>query len=179
MPTAYNPKHLFVLSEQEPDALEALVRRAAQQMLQAALESEVDEFLARSRDQRSDGKAECRGYRNGKAKERKITLGSGAIRVQMPRVRDGPDGQEPVESRLIKPYMRRSRTLTELFPKLFIEAVATRDFEPALRWLLGQEAPLSPATISRLNAQFKQEYENWRRQRWAALPIVYLWADGV
>lgn len=178
MKKAYNQQKLFVLSEKEDDPLEALARRAAQAMLQEALEEEAEEFLARRRYQRS-GVEQFRGYRNGAAKERKISIGSGTIKVRVPRVSDVPPDQEPFESQLVKPYQKRSRTLEELFPKLFIEGLATRDFEPALRCLLGQDAPLSPSTISRLNAQFKADYEAWRKQKLEALQIVYLWADGV
>jgi hypothetical protein len=46
----------------------------------------------------------------------------------------------------------------ELFPKQFIEGLATQDFEPALRALLGTESALSPSTVSWLNQQFKVEY---------------------
>lgn len=182
MTKAYNQHYPFVLSEKNtPDPLETLVRRAAQAMLQEALECEVDEFLARRPYQRSgsDTQPEFRGYRNGYAPARKITVGSGALKVKVPRVSDVPEGHDEFASRLIKPYQRRSRTLDELFPKLFIEGLATRDFEPALRSLLGQDAPLSPSTISRLNRQFKDEYEAWRTHRLDALPIVYVWADGV
>ena len=44
------------------DVLEAVVRSGAQQLLQAALEAEVEEFLGRARYQRVP---EFRGYRNG------------------------------------------------------------------------------------------------------------------
>lgn len=179
MNKAYNQHNPFVLSAKEAgDPLEALVRRAAQVMLQEALEREVEEFLERRRYERSDDE-QFRGYRNGMAKERQVTIGSGTIKVQMPRVSDVPQTQEPFASQLIKPYQKRSNTLNELFPKLFIEGLATRDFEPALRCLLGQDAPLSPSTISRLNQKFKGDYEHWRRQRLEGLQIVYLWADGV
>ena len=179
MTKEYNHQQLFVLPEKEDDLLEALVRRAAQQMLQAALDREVNEFLARARYQRSASEEGFRGYRNGAAKERKITIGSGTIKVKMPRVSETPETVEPFESKLLKPYQRRSQTLNEVFPKLFIEGLATRDFEPALRCLVGKEAPLSPSTISRMNAQFKQGYEDWRRARLDQLRIVYLWADGI
>ena len=43
---------------------------------------------------------------------------------------------------------------------------------------MGAEAALSPSTISRLNAGFKLEYEDWSRSSLAALPIVYVWVDG-
>ncbi len=100
------------------------------------------------------------------------TVGSGTIKVKVPRVSDVPESQAQFESRLVSPYQKRSRTLSEVFPKLFIEGLATRDFEPALRCLMGAEAALSPSTISRLNAGFKAEYEEWTKSSLSTLPIV-------
>lgn len=165
----------FSTTETAADPLEALARQGARQMLQAALEAEVAEHLQRQRYQRGDTP---RGYRNGYLPERTLTLGSGAVAVKVPRVSDEPDG-ERFESKLIKPYQKRSQTVEALFPKLFIEGLATRDFEPALRALLGTESALSPSTVSRLNQQFKAEYEAWGKRSLAETRFVYLYADGI
>ena len=118
---------IFTVSTKEPDPLEAIVQRGARVMLQAALEHEVCEYLERTKHERVEEEKEFRGYRNGYAKERKITVGSGTIKVKLPRVADVPAEQEPCESRIVKPSQRRSRTLEEVFPNLFIEGLATRD----------------------------------------------------
>mgnify|MGYP002082565438 FL=1 len=62
---------------------------------------------------------------------------------------------------------------------MFIEGLATRDFEPALRALVGEDAPLSPSSVSRLNKQFREEYGEWKTRRLDTLEIIYVWADGV
>jgi transposase-like protein len=170
---------MFVSAEKEEDPIESLVRRGARLMLEEALELEVAEYLERARFKRIKSGEEFRGYRNGYSKQRKITVGSGLIKVKVPRVSDIPEGQEEFESRIISPYQRRSRSIEEVFPKLFIEGLATRDFEPALRCLMGEESSLSPSTISRLNQKFKQEYEDWTRSSLSSLPIVYVWVDGI
>ena len=169
----------FSTSSIEDDPIEALVRQGAKIMLQAALEAEVNDFLQRQSHQRTNPNTDFRGYRNGSAKERNLTFGSGTIKIKAPRVCDVPANQQPFASHILKPYQRRSQTLSQVFPNLFIEGLATRDFEPALRCLPGSEAALSPSTISRLNAQFKQEYEDWQKSSLAALPIVYVWVDGI
>lgn len=178
MNESYN-ESFFTVSRDEPDALEAIVRRGAKVMLQAALEQEVTEYLERRRHHRTEAGEEFRGYRNGRAKERSLTLGSGTIKLKVPRVSDIPVEQEPFESQFVKPYQRRSRTLEETFPRLFIEGLATRDFEPALRCLLGAEAALSPSTIVRLNQKFRAEYEDWTKSSLSQLPIIDVWVDGV
>jgi transposase-like protein len=172
-------EQLLTVAPGEGDALETIVRRGAKVLLQAALEAEVTEYLERQKYARQAAGEEFRGYRNGVGKERSLTVGSGTIKLQVPRVADVPADQEPFASKLVKPYQRRSQSLDEVFPKLFLEGLATRDFEPALRSLLGAEAPLSPATIVRLNQQFKGEYEDWTKSSLSAVPICYLWVDGI
>jgi putative transposase len=170
---------MFSTSSTQDDPIEALVRQGARAMLQAALEAEVNDYLQRQPHQRTNPDADFRGYRNGSAKEPNLTFGSGTIKVKAPRVSQTPENQQPFASQILKPYQRRSQSLSQVFPNLFIEGLATRDFEPALRCLLGSEAALSPSTISRLNAQFKQEYEDWQKSNLASLPIVYVWVDGI
>lgn len=170
---------LLSVAPGEGDPLETIVRRGAKLLLQSALEAEVTEYLERQKHARQVAGEEFRGYRNGVGKERKLTVGSGTIKLQVPRVADVPKGQEPFESKLVQPYQRRSKSLDEVFPQLFLEGLATRDFEPALRSLLGAEAPLSPSTIVRLNQQFKREYEDWTKSSLSGQAICYVWVDGI
>jgi len=168
---------MFSTNETGGDPLEVLAREGARQMLQAALEAEVTEYLQRPRYERSED-GQGKGYRNGHLPERTLTLGSGSVKVKVPRVSDEPVG-ERFQSQIVKPYQKRSQTVEELFPKLFIEGLATRDFEPALRSLLGAESALSPSTVSRLNQQFKAEYEDWCKRPLSESKIVYMYADGI
>jgi len=57
-------------------------------MLHRALELEVDEYLDRHSDDR-DENGHARVTRNGKARPRKVTIGSGTMEVTVPRIRDG------------------------------------------------------------------------------------------
>lgn len=156
-------------------SLESYIRSAAQRMIQAALELEVEEFLQRARGEKSDAE-EFRGYRNGYHRERVVATAVGGLQVKVPRV---SDNREKFASGLVKPYQRRSEGLNNLFPKLFIEGLATRDFEPALRFLVGNEAPLSASAISRLNKQFKLDYETWQKTDLKGKRFYYIYADGV
>jgi transposase-like protein len=50
----------------------------------------------------------------------------------------------------------------------------------ALTALLGPDAPnLSPAVISRLTGEWKDEYERWQKRDLSARHYAYAWADGV
>jgi transposase-like protein len=157
------------------DQLEELARQGAPEMLMAALHDDRDAYLGRGRYERSEV---YRGYRNGRTPHR-LTLGCGTVELDLPRVRDIPAGQEPFESKIVRKYQRRSDTIDETFMKLFIEGLATRDFEPALRLLVGERAPLSPSTISRLTQKFKLQYAAFEKQGLSERKYVYLWCDGI
>lgn len=51
--------------------------------------------------------------------------------------------------------------------------------EPSLRFLVGEQAPLSPSSISRLNQEFKKDYENWQKTDLSGKKFYYIYADGV
>jgi putative transposase len=159
--------------------LDMIAREGARQMLVAVLEAEVTEFLGRQRYERtefSEPSLSRPGYRNGYGKGRRVTLGTGTVRVRAPRVRDT---QERFVSQVLPAYRRRSQAVQALIPELYVQGLATGDFEPALRGLLGETASLSPSTVVRLKAQWESEYEAWRRRSLHEHQYVYLWCDGV
>lgn len=177
----YNEKQIFDNLEPEENlefsafSLESYIRSAAQRMIQAALEMEVEEFLQRAKYDKTSAE-EFRGYRNGHHRERVVSTAVGGLTVKVPRV---SDNAEKFKSKLVEPYQRRSQGLNNLFPKLFIEGLSTRDFEPSLRFLVGEQAPLSPSSISRLNQEFKKDYENWQKGDLSDKKFYYIYADGV
>ena len=144
-------------------------------MLMSVLGEEVDAYLGRGKYKRGDG---FRGYRNGRSPPR-LTLGSGTVALRTPRVRDIPSEQEPFESKTIRKYQRRSDTSDETFMNLFVEGLATRDFERSLRLPVGEQAPLSPSVISRLTRRFKAQYDAFDRRDLSEHAFVYIWADGI
>jgi putative transposase len=157
--------------------LDEVARTGALRLLREVLEGEVEEFLGRKRYERSNHEAEqFRGYRNGYGKERHVTVGSGTLPIRAPRVRQSC---EPFESLVLSSYQRRSPAVQELIPELYVQGLATGDFEPALRGLLGERAALSPSTIVRLKQQWHAEYEAWRIRSLEEQRYVYLWCDGV
>ncbi len=81
---------------------------------------------------------------------------------------------------MLPPYLRRSRSLDELIPWLYLKGVSTGDFTDALRVLLGENAPgLSANCVVRLKEQWSAEYERWSRRDLSQTQYVYLWADGI
>ena len=163
-------------SRPEWDELENWVRGKVQQFIQGVLEEEVTEFLGRGKSERRDLVDGKGGYRNGHGKERKLTLSSGTIKLRRPRVRDS---EERFESRVLALFARRSKELSELIPELYLHGLAEGDFELALGGLLGDDAPISASTVSRLKDKWNSELAGWNKRPLGHLEVVYVWVDGV
>ena len=165
------------------DVLTEIARQGARKMLATALEEEVAEYLAAAVDAR-DANGRRLVVRNGHAEEREVQTGLGAIKVQAPRVRDRrtDEAGEPVRfsSRILPPYLRRTRSVEELLPWLYLRGISTNGFDDALAALFGEDAPgMSPSTIVRLKAVWEPEYERWTRRPLGGKRYVYVWVDGV
>ena len=162
--------------------LDQVVRRGAQQILQQAIETEVEEFLQQHQGRR-DGNGNRVVVRNGHQAARKIVTGAGALEVRQPRVRDkSPAKSERVQfsSAILPPYLRRSKTIEEFIPWLYLKGISTGDFSEALQTLLGEQVKgLSPNVIVRLKEQWTAEYEEWSRRDLTGQQYVYIWADGI
>lgn len=177
-----------VVSIEEPttgkDALTEVLREGAQRLLAEAIQAELEELLEEYENER-DGEGRQRLVRNGYLPLRKIQTGIGGIPIRIPRVRDRGSGEESEEiirfrSSLVPPYLRRSKSVQELLPLLYLKGISTGDFSEALSVLLGPDAPgLSAKTISRLKGQWMQDYERWRQRDLSKKRYVYCWADGV
>jgi putative transposase len=163
-------------SSQMWERLEAFVREQIQRVIQALLEEEVTALLGRRKSARRAAVDTSAGLRNGYGNPRRLTLTAGTVTVRRPRVR-GLD--ERFVSRVLPLFKRRTREVGELLPQLYLHGLALGDFDVALRGLLGDAAPLSPASLIRLKAQWQLEYEAWKRRRLDNLEVVYVWADGL
>jgi transposase-like protein len=147
--------------------------------LAQAIEMEVAILLAQYADRR-DGQGRQAIVRNGYLPERDVQTGIGAVRVQVPRVRDRRGAGIRFHSALLPPYIRRSKSLEALLPWLYLKGVSSGDFSEALQALLGPDAPgLSPATLSRLKQGWQEELAQWQQRDLTGKRYVYFWVDGV
>ena len=161
-----------------PRDLDGLAREGAKRMLAAALELEVEAYLAKHAEAR-DERGHALVVRNGKARQRKVTVGSGTIDVEAPRVHDRRPGKK-FTSRILPPWMRRSPKVNEVIPLLYLRGLSTGDFREALPVLLGEAASgLSPANINRQMGVWEAEIAAWRTRDLSEVDYVYVWADGV
>jgi putative transposase len=159
--------------------LEELVRRGAREIIQRAIEAEVQLLLEQYDDvQLLDGRRAV--VRNGTLPEREILTAVGPVTVQVPKVRDRSGSGVKFNSALAPPYVRRSARVAAALPWLYLKGVSSGDLGEALEVLVGDGAKgLSPAALGRLKAQWSEEYQGWRRRSLADSQYAYWWVDGI
>jgi putative transposase len=163
--------------------LDALAREGARRMLAAALEAEVDAYLAAHADQR-DEHGRRLVVRNGHARQREVLTAAGAMAVRAPRVDDRrvdpATGQRArFRSVILPPWCRKSPKVAEVLPLLYLHGLSTGDFVAALEGFFGSGAGLSAAVITRLVAAWQADYQAFCQRDLSDRDYVYCWADGV
>jgi transposase-like protein len=163
------------------DALSLLLRRGAQQLLAQAIEAEVTEWIE-SHAHLTNETGHRQVVRNGRLPKRSITTGIGPVEIEQPRVLDrrSKEEAEPFSSKILPPYLRKTKSIEELIPWLYLKGVSTGDFSEALAALLGPNAPgLSASTVTRLKTVWEEEFQEWNRRYLEGKQYVYVWVDGV
>ncbi len=169
----------FAGREAISDPLTALLRSGARQLINQAVEAELQELLSWHSGRRTeDGHAVV--VRNGHLPERELQTGLGPVTVKIPKVRSRTGEPVAFRSVLVPPYVRKTKSLEAALPWLYLKGVSSGEMGEALKVLIGVEAKgLSSSTVSRLKQIWGQEYRSWRddpldNERW-----IYVWADGV
>lgn len=157
--------------------LDQIARAGAKKLLAHALELEVEEYIQKNQNLLKDN-----GHRlvtrNGRGKARKVTVGSGTIEIQCPRVNDEREGHK-FESTILPPYMRKSPNVESVLPLLYLKGLSGNEFYSALSGLLGENAGgLSSASICALKKIWEREYDLWASRK-ISDEYVYVYADGV
>ena len=99
--------------------LEDLIRRGAQDLIQKAIEVEVQELLASFDNVRLLGGRQA-VVRNGYLPERDILTPIGQVPVRVPKVRDRSGNGVKFNSALVPPYVRRSKRVSAALPWLYL-----------------------------------------------------------
>ena len=108
----------------------------------------------------------------------------GQLKIQAQRVDDRRVDEQGrrfrFTSQILPPYLRRTKSVEELIPWLYLKGISTGDFSEALEALLGPDAPgLSATTVVRLKDVGRREYEAWSKRDLSGQRFVYIWADGI
>jgi transposase-like protein len=122
--------------------------------------------------------------RNGFLPEREITTGIGPLEVHQPRINDrrvDEDGERMhFTSSILPPYLRRTKSVDELIPWLYLKGISSGGFSDALTSILGPDAPgLSATNVVRLKQVWEKQFVEWNKRSLKDKRYVYLWVDGV
>ncbi|TAK64415.1 IS256 family transposase [Methylobacter sp.] len=161
------------------DSLTELLRQGARGLIEKAVETELQFFLSHY-EHVTDLHGRKTVVRNGYLPEREVLTGLGSITVKVPKVRDRSGAGVKFNSAIVPPYVRKAKRVEAALPWLYLRGISTGNMQDALSVLLGDEAKgLSPAVVSRLKAQWTEDYLAWNRRDLTDEKIVYLWADGI
>jgi transposase-like protein len=163
--------------------LDQIVREGARRMLAAALEAEVDDYLAAAAERDEHGRRRL-VVRNGHARQREVTTVAGSIPVRTPRANDrrtDPVTGERLRFRsvILPPWCRKRPKVAEVLPLLYLHGLSTGDFAPALEAFFGSAAGLSAAAVGRLLGAWQADYQAFCQRDLTERDDVYVWADGV
>ena len=172
-----------VVEIDEPSPLDQLLHDGARQMLMTAVEAEVAAYIE-AQQHEVDEKGRRLVVRNGQARQRTLVSGVGPLKIRAPRVDDRRVDEQGRKfrftSEILPPYLRRTKSVEELIPWLYLKGISTGDFSEALAALLGPDAPgLSATTVVRLKEVWRRDYEAWSKRDLSGQRFVYLWADGI
>ena len=162
--------------------IDDILRDGARRALQSAIEREVDEYVERNQ-RHLDENGHRLVVRNGHHPARKIQSGNGPIEVKQPRVNDKRLDEEGnrirFTSKILPPYLRKTKAIEELVPWLYLKGISTSDFPEALACLGHDGSGLSPTTVVRMKEIWQGQYENFCRRDLSGKRYVYVWADGI
>jgi len=164
------------------DPITDILRQGARKLLAQALETEVEIFINNYKEL-TDGSGHQRVVRNGYLPKRNIQTGIGPVPVNAPRVRDRhceSSNRIRFSSSILPAYLRKTKSMEELIPWLYLKGISTGDFSDALSALVGKDAPgLSSSTISRLKTVWEQDLQSWRKRDLSDKSYAYFWVDGI
>jgi len=159
--------------------LEELIRHGARQIIQQAIEVEIEILTTSYAHVTTTGG--CRVVvRNGYQPKRSILTAVGPVEVRVPKVRDRSKSGIKFNSQLVPPYVRRSQRVSAALPWLYLKGISTGDMSEALQALLGEEAKgLSHTVVSRLKLQWADDWKVWNQRDLSTERYAYWWVDGV
>lgn len=159
--------------------LDELVRRGARQVIQQAIEAELAQLLEQYANVKTlSGRQAV--VRNGYLPEREVLTGVGPVAFKVPKVRDRSGTGVKFNSSIVPPYVRKSPRVSAALSWLYLKGISTGNMSDALSVLLGDEAKgLSANVVSRLKAQWSDEWRQWDRRDLSTARYVYWWADGI
>jgi len=163
-------------------ALDTLLREGARAMLQQAIEREVADYIQAHQDCR-DNEGRRMVVRNGRLPARKIQSGLGPIQIRQPRVNDRRIDEKGERirftSKILPPYLRKTQSIEQLVPWLYLKGISTDDFPEALAALGHDGSGLSATNVVRMKELWREEWTDWSKRDLTGKQYAYFWVDGV
>jgi transposase-like protein len=162
--------------------LEQVAREGARRYLQKAIEQEVAQYIEANQHHVDESNRRL-VVRNGHHKPRTILSGVGPIEVHQPRVDDRRVDENGVRfrftSKILPPYLRKTKVIEELVPWLYLKGISTGEMPDALVHLGFDGSGLSATSVTRMLQVWHGEYDDWSRRDLSGKHYVYVWADGL
>ena len=147
--------------------IEQVAREGARRALQKAIEDEVAEYVNGAASERDEAGHRL-VVRNGHKPPRTILSGLGPIEVKQPRVNDRRVDENGVRfrftSRILPPYLRKTKSIEELVPWLYLKGISTGEMDDALVHLGFDGRGLSATSVTRMTELLQHEYDDWSKR---------------
>lgn len=169
----------------QPVTLEEIILAGAVERVKMTLIQERGDYLkAQGHLKQEDGKNAI--VSNGFGEERSVQTPLGPVSTAVPRTRNrigtlSEDGTlENFKSTILPSYSRKSLTIEETIPLLYLYGLSTNDFVPALKKMFGEKAiGISASSITRMLESWKDEMEAWKKRDFSEKEYCYVWVDGI
>ncbi|MFC7641935.1 IS256 family transposase [Streptosporangium lutulentum] len=163
--------------------IDEIVREGARKMLAAALQAEVDAYIAAFADER-DAAGRRLVVRNGSHQPREILTAAARSRSRPRASTTSASTSRRVSvsgspHRSCSAWARKTPQVSEVLPLLYLHGLSSGDFIPALGQFLGSTAGLSAPVITRLTETWKGEQRAFAARDLSGADYVYLWVDGI
>ena len=142
--------------------------RLLEELLNAAMQTEVSEQLGAQRHERSPRR---QGWRNG-SKPRKLKTRVGELELRVPQVRHG----EPYHPSMFARWQRSERALLVACAEMYFQGVSTRRVQQVLDQMCGCQ--VSAMTVSRVAAELDEKLAEFRGRRLEQHEYPYLMIDA-
>jgi transposase-like protein len=107
------------------------LRSGARDLILKAVQTELSVMLDEHKDLRlPDGRQAV--VRNGYLPERTVQTGIGDVSIKVPKIRDRSGEGIKFNSSLLPSYLKRSKSIEELLPWLYLKGISTGDYGEAL-----------------------------------------------
>ena len=136
-------------------------------VVQAALEVELDDELGRERCQRAEASNKAPNYRNGHSQKR-VKTQLGEVDIKIPRDRNGT-----FEPKLIGKYSRNADGMEEKILALYSCGMSQRDIAEQIKELYDVE--ISPELVTKITEKIMPEVTAWQnRPLEAVYPFIFM-----